>query len=115
SGLTHEVFGFAPYWALASGGSWDYSLLTTVAYFGLDANANGTINNTTNGWTHWANDGNLTTVVNKAHQAGGRVVVTVKAFGQSTICSVVMVDATTQTMIDNIINIALTDPNHPVD
>ena len=115
SGLTHEVFGFAPYWALPSGASWDYSLLTTVSYFGLDANANGTINDTTLGWQHWSGDGNLTTVISKAHAAQDRVVVTVKAFNQSTICSIVMFDATTQTMIDNIINVALTDPNHPVD
>src|SRR5947209_2752677 len=109
-GLTHEVFGFAPYWALHTQNPsdpayalWDYSLLTTISYFGLDANADGTINNSTNGWSHWANDGNLTTIINKAHTAGDKVVVTVKAFGQSTICSIVMSDSTTQTMIDNII------------
>lgn len=115
SGLNREVFGFAPYWALAAGSTWDYSLLTTVAYFGLDANADGTINDTTNGWQHWANDGNLTAIITSAHTAGDRVVVTVKAFQESTICSIVMSDTTTQAAIDTIIKIGLTDPNHPVD
>src|SRR4030088_1496167 len=39
--LAREVFGFAPYWALSGNGTWDYSLLSTVAYFGLDVQSDG--------------------------------------------------------------------------
>src|SRR5207248_1601372 len=31
--LFREVFGFAPYWQLSRNASWNYSLLSTVAYF----------------------------------------------------------------------------------
>jgi len=44
SGVDREVFGFAPYWAIANNSQWNYSLLTTVAYFGLDINSDGSIN-----------------------------------------------------------------------
>jgi hypothetical protein len=42
--LAREVFGFAPYWALSGNGNWDYSLLSTVAYFGLDLQSDGSFN-----------------------------------------------------------------------
>src|SRR5207248_3931691 len=42
-GVDREVFGFAPYWAIANNSQWNYSLLTTVAYFGLDINSDGSI------------------------------------------------------------------------
>src|SRR5256885_11244124 len=40
-GVDREVLGFAPYWSIADSGRWNYSLITTVAYFGLDINADG--------------------------------------------------------------------------
>src|SRR5712691_10593109 len=52
-GVDREVLGFAPYWAIANSSQWNYSLLTTVAYFGLDINSDGSINTTTHGWTGW--------------------------------------------------------------
>src|SRR5438132_8893125 len=47
-GLRREVFGFAPYWALNQGQQtiWNYSLLSTVAYFGLTVNGDGSFNHT---------------------------------------------------------------------
>ena len=47
SGLTREVFGFAPYWELAGGDLSDvqYDKVSTVAYFGLTFNADGTFAN----------------------------------------------------------------------
>ena len=52
-GVDREVLGFAPYWAIPNNAQWNYSLLTTVAYFGLDINADGSISTTTSGWTGW--------------------------------------------------------------
>src|SRR5438477_468867 len=54
--LEREVFGFALSTSLSDTTvgypSWDFSLLTTVAYFRLAVNDNGTIAND-GGWTVW--------------------------------------------------------------
>lgn len=78
STLQREVFGFAPYWTLSQESSWNYSLLSTVAYFGLTVNNDGTINQTDQGWTGW-NSSDLTDMISRAHAAGDRVVVAIKA------------------------------------
>ena len=46
----HEVFGFAPYWTLSSSSGFDVNGLTTVAYFNVDVNADGTLNQSGPGW-----------------------------------------------------------------
>jgi spore germination protein YaaH len=77
--LEREVFGFALSSSLSDPTigypSWDFSLLTTVAYFRLYVNDNGTIANDS-GWTVW-NSAALTNLVTAAHNAGVKVVVTV--------------------------------------
>ncbi len=102
-GVMREVFGFAPYWALGGSANWDYSLLTTLAYFGLDINADGSINSTTPGWTGW-NSQDLVNTINRAHLAGDRVVVVIKAFDEATINAIVTSPSVTQTTITNAIN-----------
>ncbi|TME52864.1 MAG: hypothetical protein E6I60_09315, partial [Chloroflexi bacterium] len=44
STLTREVLGFAPYYELSQRANWNYALLSTVAYFGLNVNADGSFN-----------------------------------------------------------------------
>ena len=102
-GVDREVLGFAPYWAIPNNTQWNYSLLTTVAYFGLDINADGSINTTTSGWTGW-NSQNLVNTFNAAHAAGDRAVVVMKAFNNGTINSIVTSPTATQTAITNTIN-----------
>src|SRR5438874_1158898 len=102
-GVDREVLGFAPYWAIPNNAQWNYSLLTTVAYFGLDINADGGINTTTSGWTGW-NSQNLVNTFNAAHAAGDRAVVVMKAFNNGTINSIVTSPTATQTAITNTIN-----------
>src|SRR6202165_2354305 len=102
-GVDREVFGFAPYWAIANYAQWNYSLLTTVAYFGLDINADGSISTTTNGWTGW-NSQNLVNMINAAHANGDRAVVVIKAFKNGTINSIVTTPSATQAAITNTIN-----------
>ena len=75
--LRREVLGFAPYWELSQQANWNYSLLSTVAYFGLDLKGDGSWDMTTQGWTGW-NSQQLSTVITNAHQAGDRVVLTIK-------------------------------------
>jgi len=102
-GVTREVFGFAPYWALSGNANWSYNLLTTVAYFGLDINADGSISTITNSWTGW-NSQDLVDTINRAHAAGDRVVVVIKAFGDANIYPIITTPSATQTAITNTIN-----------
>src|SRR5437879_1291105 len=78
SALKREVFGFALASSLSDSTvgypSWDFSLLSTVAFFGLHVNDNGTIASDS-GWTVW-NSSQLTNLVTAAHNAGSKVVVT---------------------------------------
>jgi len=96
--LRREIFGFAPYWQLSHNAEWNYNLLTTVAYFGLDVNDDGTFATNGGGWTGWTS-AELTTVINNAHAAGDRVVVVIKDFRDASINKIVTT-AAMQSLID---------------
>ena len=78
NGLTRQVFGFLPYWMLSAAQlQWmRYDLVSTIAYFGVAANGDGTLATWGNGWNGW-NSAQLTGVINAAHARGVRVVLTV--------------------------------------
>ena len=78
----HEVFGFAPYWTLGSAGGFDVGDLTTVAYFGVDAAADGSLVQSGPGWNGYQSQA-LSNLISRAHQAGDRVVLTVECFDQA--------------------------------
>lgn len=86
--LRREVFGFAPYWQLSSTGLWDLSLLTTIAYFGLDVRGDGRLDASGPGWTGW-NSRQLVNLVAAAHRRGVKVVLTIKQFDTGTINRIV--------------------------
>ena len=59
-GLKREVFGFLPYWELTDSSTrLDWEKLSTIAYFGVGAAANGDLQkknsdgSTTVGWSGW--------------------------------------------------------------
>jgi spore germination protein YaaH len=88
-GLNREVFGFLPYWELAdSSTTLDYGKISTIAYFGVGAAADGTLErrnadgSTTVGWSGWTS-ARLTSVIDSAHRTGTRVVLTVQSFAWS--------------------------------
>ncbi len=88
-GLKREVFGFLPYWEVSdSSTTIDYSKVSTIAYFGVGAAANGSLEktnkdgSTTTGWNGWTSSA-MTNVINKAHQSKTRVVLTVQSFAWS--------------------------------
>lgn len=65
----------------------DYSTLTTVAFFGVDALADGRLETTRNGvptnqWAAWTSDW-MDEVIEKAHAADSRVVLVIKRFAWS--------------------------------
>jgi len=75
--LRREVLGFLPYWELGS--TLDYSTLSTVAYFGINLNTDGTLSKTGNGWNGWVST-TATTMINDAHAHNTRVALTVESF-----------------------------------
>lgn len=103
AGLSREVFGFAPYWAVSGGTLSDmrYDLVSTVAYFGLSVNASGGLNNDAGMSTF--NSSAFAAMVNTAHASGDRVVLVATCFDDSTINSVVSNQAVGQAAINNLI------------
>jgi hypothetical protein len=81
---SHEVFGYAPYWTLPQSSGFDVADLTTLAYFSVDANGNGTLDESGPGWNGYQSQ-DLVDLVTRAHAAGDRVVLTVTCFDQDTL------------------------------
>jgi hypothetical protein len=79
-----EVVGFAPYWNLAQGAGFDVDDLTTLVYFGLTVNADGSLQRSGPGWTGLRSQA-LADLVTRAHQAGDRAVLAVSCFDQATL------------------------------
>jgi spore germination protein YaaH len=78
-GPMREVFGFGLASSLSDPTygypSWNFSLLSTVAFFGLHINDDGTIAQDS-GWTVW-NSSQLSGLLSTAHQYGTKVVATI--------------------------------------
>lgn len=77
-----EVFGFLPYWSMAD---WTdaylrYDLLTTIAFFGIGVRTNGTLITSGPGFDAFMSP-RAQTIVDHAHAAGVRVVITFESFG----------------------------------
>jgi spore germination protein YaaH/flagellar hook assembly protein FlgD len=90
NGLRKEIFGFLPYWELNSSTlRLDYSKISTIAYFGVGADASGNLQkrnsdgSLTVGWSGWTSS-RMTSVISAAHTTHTRVVLTVQSFGWST-------------------------------
>jgi spore germination protein YaaH len=79
-----EVFGFLPYWSMAD---WTdaylrYDLLTTIAFFGVGVRQNGTLILSGPGYDAFTSP-RADTIIQHAHAAGVRVVITFESFGTS--------------------------------
>ena len=80
--LAREVFGYLPYWELNSGTDayLRYDLLSTIAFFGVGIKADGSLDTTTAGYKAYMSD-LATQIIEKAHAAGDRTVITFQSFG----------------------------------
>jgi spore germination protein YaaH len=107
-----EVLGFVQSGEVSSG-SWaadlHFSLLSTIAYFAVNLNPDGTMVTGDSGYATWWSS-QETNLINAAHNAGDRVVLTVKAFNDSLIASVTGSEQARQTAIGNIINQVVNRP-----
>ena len=79
--LTHEVYGYLPYWRLDSGtvDRIDYRLVSTIAFFGLGILGNGAIDRDWIGYREYVGEP-AAAVTNAAHDQGVRVVPTFQLF-----------------------------------
>jgi spore germination protein YaaH len=78
NGLIHEVYGYLPYWALDPSlrQHLRYDLVSTIAYFSVTAQADGTLLKSGTHWSGWTSS-DMTDVINRAHAQGVSVHLTV--------------------------------------
>ncbi len=79
-----ENFAFAPYWTLAQAPTFSLTGLSTLAYFSIDVNGNGTLDESGPGWNGFQSQ-DLADLITRAHAAGERIVLTVTDFGQGSL------------------------------
>ena len=90
-----EIFGYLPYWVFSNYPNLNYNLLTTIAYFGAEVNAQGNLTNLHD----WPAPG----LINKAHSEGVRVVLTAMSFNSSSIASVLSDSNLRTSLINNLL------------
>ena len=79
-----ENFAFAPYWTLSQSSTFPLTGLSTLAYFSIDVNPNGTLDESGSGWDGFQSQ-DLANLITRAHAAGERVVLTVTDFDQGSL------------------------------
>jgi spore germination protein len=80
----HEDFAFAPYWTLPQSGGFSLAGLTTLAYFSIGVNPDGSLDESGSGWNGYESQA-LTDLITRAHGANERVVLTVNDFDQGSL------------------------------
>ena len=102
-----DIFGFAQAGEVSSG-SWSsdvqLNILTTLAYFGVPMNANGTLDTTTNGYFATWQGAQMTSLMQAAHKSGDRVVLTITAMSGGIIGGITGSESTRQAAIGSIIH-----------
>ncbi len=78
----HEVFAFLPYWQLPDIPQLNLSQLTTVSYFAVQVQGNGSLIRSGSGWSGLQSQ-QLSNFITSAHAASTRVVLTINCFSQS--------------------------------
>jgi spore germination protein YaaH len=92
---THEVFGYHPYWMGTAWQNYNYSLISTIAYFSAEATATGALNNL-HGWP-------VTGLINIAHTNGVDVVLCVTLFNNSDLVTLLSNATYRQNLINNLL------------
>lgn len=94
--LQKKVFGFNPYWVGTAFASYDYSLLSTVAYFSYEVNPQTGSYNTIYAWK-------TTDFVPTAQAKGVKVVLAVTNFGSTANTTLLNNPRAKQTLVDSLI------------
>jgi len=99
---SHEVFAFAPYWTLGQSSGFDLQGLTTIAYFSVDVNPDGSLDQSSTGWQGFESQ-QLADLITRAHGAGDRVVLTVSDFDQGSLDQLTSSPTSPSTLADAIV------------
>ncbi len=99
SSLTHEVFGFYPYWMGSAYYDLRYDLLSTIAYFSAEISANGNIIDD-NGWP-------IGDLIDSAHVHSDKVVLTTTCFNEDTIRTLLAHPSYWEHLIDTLLTFVL--------
>src|SRR5439155_20601682 len=92
----------APHWALNHESSWDYNVMSTIAYFAITLSCDGTWDRQGGGWQgYYSSD--LVDMISRAHAAGGRVQLVITTGGTASINDIVTVPSVSQTAFGNIV------------
>jgi spore germination protein YaaH len=83
---SREDFAFAPYWTLPQSAGFSLTGLSTLDYFSVGVNPDGSLLQSGPGWNGYQSAA-LADLITRAHTAGERVVLTVNDFGQSSLDS----------------------------
>ena len=94
--LTKTVFGYHPYWQGTKWQDYNYDLLSTIAYFSAEANGSGELTNL-HGWP-------ATDLINKAHENGVEVVLTVTLFNKTDLETLLSNENNRTTLINSLVN-----------
>lgn len=94
--LTHEVHGWHPWWMGTAYTAYDWSLISTVAFFSLELNGTGGIVED-HGWP-W------TALVAEAHAGGARVIVTATLFSAADLTTLLSSAGNRVTAIANLVS-----------
>ena len=90
--LTHEVFGYFPYWFRSRWAQLDYRLVSTIAYFSGEVNADGSVGDT-HGWPKYTGDpaaaADVVNMINTAHAQGVKVVLCFTNFTSTEIDAII--------------------------
>ena len=95
----YEVFGFAPHWTFNKLENIDFETLTTLAYFGVEAKADGNLDKDGVGYQTFMSP-KATALFKKAHKNGTRVVLTITQMDNDNI-KAILDDPFTQESIIN--------------
>ena len=90
------VFGYHPYWMNSAYPNYNYNLLSTIAYFGVDVDSYGNISDR-NGWP-------LTGLINLAHGYGVKVVLVAINFNSNSLTTLLSSSTNRTRLVNNLLN-----------
>ena len=92
---SHEVFGYHPYWMGTAWQNYNFNLITTLAYFSAEVNANGSLGDL-HGWP-------VSSLINEAHAHGTNVVLCATLFSSSDITTLLSSSTNRTNCINNLL------------
>ncbi len=97
--LTRTVYGFMPYWVVSDLTKVQWDLLTHVAYFSVEMNSTGGIDN----YHNWPNGTSVQNLISLAHANGVKVTLTATLFSTSSITTLLSSSTYRQNAINNLL------------